>query len=605
MKKLFYLLMLVISYTLSAQIFVSPNSYVFNKGTVVFATGNIELNGATSNFYLRNQGQFLQGTTGSSTNKGAGKLSVFQEGTVNNYAYNYWCSPVGNASTSSGNEDFGITMLNLPTTNSTSIPATITSSSYNGVSSSGSLTIASYWIWKFLSSSTYSQWVQSASNTDISAGQGFTMKGSAGSDATDVGETAVNNPGSAQRYDFRGKPNDGNITVNVGANTFTLTGNPYPSALHVNAFLLDGSNTACTGVAYYWEQKKSVNSHVLLNYQGGYGVYSPVSLPSNGVYVPATFNTYNIDGTINTTGASSGLAIERKYAPIGQGFMVKGTGVGGALTLKNTHRAYNIEGSYSQFERHASPNQENTSASNDTNASPNFVVEIIPQLRLNTIINNQFTKQMALAFVSNATDGVDRGIDAKSADDDNLPNDVYFFLDNDKYVIQGIKFDVNKRIPVGIKSTDNTTFKFDGSTIVNFDPNQAVYMYDALDGIYHDIKNSTYEVMLPTGVYNNRFEITFKNVVVNLGEAANSISGLVVLHNNASQMLTISNPNSVELKSVKLYDLNGKLLLDNQKLGAQEVYQFSTHGLSEAIYLAEVLTYDNRKIVQKIIVSSK
>jgi hypothetical protein len=432
------------------------------------------------------------------------------------------------------------------------------------------------------------------------------MKGTNGSDATDVGEAAVNNPGSAQRYDFRGKPNDGNITVNIGANTFTLTGNPYPSALHVNAFLLDGSNTACTGVAYYWEQNKTVNSHLLLSYQGGYGVYSPVSLESSGVFVPATFNTYNLDGTINATGASSGLAIERKYAPIGQGFMVKGNGVGGALTLKNVHRAYNKEGSYSQFERHVSLNQENaTTAADTTNATPNLVVETISQLRLNTIINNQFTKQIALAFVLNATDGIDRGIDARSAEEETIPNDIYFFLENDKYVIQGIKFDINKRISIGIKSTDNATFKFDGSTIVNFDTNQNIYMYDNLDGSYHDIKNNTYEVMLPTGVYNNRFEITFQNVVVNLSTAENSIPNLVVLHNNAAQMLTISNPNLIELKSVKLYDLHGKLILNEQKLTTQENYQFSTNGLSQAVYLAEVFTNDNRKTTQKIIISSK
>lgn len=597
--------MLVIPYTLSAQIFVSPNSYVFNKGTVIFATGNIELNSATSNFYLRNQGQFLQGTTGLSTNKGDGKLSVFQEGTVNNFAYNYWCSPVGNASTTSGNEDFGITMLKVPTSNIASNNVSMITDDSDGQSSNGSLAISTYWIWKFLSASTYADWFYTGSTTNIAAGEGFTMKGTGGTDATDVGETVVNNPGSAQRYDFRGKPNDGNITVNVGANKFTLTGNPYPSALHLNAFLLDGTNTACTGVAYYWEQKKSVNSHILVNYQGGYGVYSPVSLLSNGVYVPATYNTYNLDGTVNTTGASSGLAIERKYTPIGQGFMVKGNGVGGVITLKNSHRAYNLEGSYSQFERHANLNQESAYDTDATNASPNFVVETISQLRLNTILNNQFTKQIALAFVANATDGVDRGIDAKSAEEETLPNDVYFVLENDKYVIQGVKFDINKRIPIGIKSTDNATFKFDGSTIINFDPNQNVYMYDALDGSYHDIKNNTYEVTLSTGVYNNRFEITFKNVVVNLGINANSTSGLVVLHNNASQMLTISNPNLIELKSIKLYDLNGKLLLDNQKLGAKERYQFSTLGLSEAVYLAEVLTNDNRKSIQKIIVSAK
>jgi hypothetical protein len=178
--------------TVFAQIYVKDNSFIFNKGTVVYANGNLELNGANSNFYLRNEGQFLQGTTGISTNNGIGKLSVFQEGTVNNFAYNYWCSPVGNASAVSGNEDFGITMFTIPTTNTLSTAATISSATYNGSSSAGALTIASYWIFKFLSQSTYSGWVQSGAATNIAAGQGFTMKGTSGSDLTNVGETVEN-----------------------------------------------------------------------------------------------------------------------------------------------------------------------------------------------------------------------------------------------------------------------------------------------------------------------------------------------------------------------------------------------------------------------------
>ena len=115
MKKGFFLIMLIFSMffanKLLAQMFVSNNSYVFNNGALLYVKGNVELSGLNSNFYLRNEAQLLQGTTSTSSNKGIGKLSVFQEGTVNNYAYNYWCSPVGNASASLGNEDFGITML--------------------------------------------------------------------------------------------------------------------------------------------------------------------------------------------------------------------------------------------------------------------------------------------------------------------------------------------------------------------------------------------------------------------------------------------------------------------------------------------------------------
>ncbi|WP_395053717.1 T9SS type A sorting domain-containing protein [Flavobacterium sp.] len=591
-NKIQLLIALILITNCYSQIFVKDNTSIFANNTVVYSKGNIELNGLTSNFYLRNEAQFVQGTTGISTNQGVGKLSVFQEGTSDNYDYNYWCSPIGNASAISGNEDFGITMLHNPTTNVASTPAVIISSGYNGIAAP--LSIASYWIWKFLSSSTYSQWFQSAATTNIVAGQGFTMKGTSGTDATNVGETAVNNPGGAQRYDFRGKPNDGNITVNVATNNFTLTGNPYPSALHVNAFLLDPTNSDCTGIAYYWEHDKTVNSHVLLAYRGGYGTYSPVGILSTdyGVYVPATFNSYNIDGTLNTTGATSGLSIERKYAPIGQGFMIRGKASGApvSVTLKNSHRTfYKESNTYSEFEKNGSSQAEPNTGNNNG----------VPHIRLNTIINNEFTRQMALVLVPQATDAVDRGIDAKSPSDESLINDIYFFLENDKYIIEGVSFDINKRIPLGIKA-GNSSFKFSILEVVNFDANQDVFIYDAADGSYHNLKIADYEVTLSSGVYNSRFELTFKDSA--LGIPSDVKDNFIIVQNNTNQLLSISNPNLLELKSVQLFDISGKLILNKEKLETNNNYEFATNALCEAVYIVKITTVNNEALSQKIIV---
>jgi len=580
-----------------AQLYVSNNSYLYNKGSVVYVGGNVELNGANSALYLRKEGQLVQGTTGSSANKGLGKVSVYQEGTVNNFSYNYWCSPVGNASTAAGNEDFGITMLNVPTSTTASTPATMITTDSDGQSSAGSLGISTYWIYKFLSSLTYSQWFQSGATTNISAGQGFTMKGTAGTDATNVGETAINNPGSAQRYDFRGKPNDGNITVNVGANNFTLTGNPYPSAMHVNAFLLDAANSACTGIAYYWEQNKTVNMHQILAYQGGYGTYSPVSLGSTGIYLPATFNTYNLDGTLNATGVSSGLNIQRKYAPIGQGFMVKGAS-SGSITLKNAYRLFNKEGNFCQFEKAA-----NSTPAPAADSTVGGTEELISQIRLNTVMNNQYTTQLALAFIPESTDAVDRGIDALSPVLESVPNDVFFVLDNDRYVIQGLPFSVDKRIPIGVKSAEGGTFAFDASMVLNFDESLPIYIYDAQDGLYHDVKNSTYAVTVPAGVTTSRFELTFTNT--SLANPANTAANLTIFQDNQAHLLMVSNPKRIEIAAVKLFDLNGKLLFDRSNLDVVAHYSFSTSGLSEAAYVVQILTKDNHKVNQKIIITAK
>lgn len=596
MKKKICFFFTMISMQGFAQIYIGANTPVYVKNQVLYVTQNINLD-ANSNLYLRNNSQLVQGTTGSSTNTGTGIVSVYQEGTSDNFEYNYWCSPVGSPTIATGNTNFGITLLNQPTSSTAAVPATILPlSNYNGTANP--LAISSYWIYKLTNANNYSQWVQVADATTIAAGEGFTMKGTSGTDTTDPeGTGVVNNPGAAataQRYDFRGKPNDGTINVTVGSgNAATLTGNPYPSALDLNAFLMDPANSACTRIAYFWEQDKSANSHYLSAYRGGYGTYSPGTLGSNGIYVAATFNSYKSDGTLNTTGTSSGLVIERKYSPIGQGFLINGAS-NGTVSFKNAHRVFYKEGSpLSQFAK-SSPNK--TSAEKEKEE-----VTIISHFKLNTIINNEFTRQLALAFMPEATDGIDPGIDAINMDQ-SLPNDVSFWLDNGNYVIQGVNFELTKRIPLAVKATTNTTLKFYIPEVINFDPSQKIYMYDELDLSYHDIKTGTYEVTLAPGTYKDRFKIAFTNVTLGLSEEVKN--NFFINQDNTNSVLNALNPDNIVFKSFVLYDLLGRAVLTKNNLKGEQNYNFSTSGLSSGIYIATFVTADNEKIAQKVVISN-
>ena len=596
MKKTILIFLLFASTKGISQIFFSANTDMYVKNEVLYVQQDVNLS-SNSNLYLRNNSQLIQGTTGNSTNTGTGKLSLYQEGTADNFDYNYWCSPVGNASVTSGNENFGITMLNRPTTSIAATPITVLPvTNYNGIASP--LSISSTWIYKLINANNYSQWIFVGGASTLAPGEGFSMKGTSGTDTTDPETSGItNNPGGAQRYDFRGKPNDGNITITLGINNATLTGNPYPSALHLNAFLLDGSNTATGGVAYFWEQDKTVNSHTLINYKGGYGSYSPVDLVSSGVYVPATFNSYNPNGSLNTTGLSSGLSINRRYAPIGQGFVISAT-ANGTATFKNSHRVFIKENtSGSQFEKHV-PKLNNSKEASSKEAD----TQEVSHFKLNTIINNQFTRQLALAFVPQATDGIDFGIDALNMDDA-LPNDVTFWLQDASYVIQGVNFDVEKQIPLQVKVATNTNFKFYIPDIVNFDVSQNIYIYDGFDQSYHDVKNGTYEVNVSPGIYSDRFKITFKNQTA-LGTNQIANKRFYIIQDNANSILKASNPNNLALKSFKLYDMAGKLLLSKKELGAEQNYVFSTSGLSSGVYIAEFLTTDNERWTEKIIISN-
>ena len=591
------LLFLFVTTNCISQIYFSPNSNMYVKNEVLFVNQNVNLD-SNSNLYLRNDAQLVQGTSSVSTNSGSGVISVYQEGTSDNFDYNYWCSPVGIASSTQGNENFGITMLSQPS-NSINSNAITVSSGLDGIASP--LSISKRWIYKLVNATDYSGWTFVGDLSTLKPGEGFTMKGTSGTDVTDPEGTGItNNPGSGQRYDFRGKPNDGNITIDLGINSFTLTGNPYPSSLHLNAFLLDPSNTATGGIAYFWEQDKTVNSHFVVDYRGGYGSYSPISLGSNGIYVPATFNSYNSDGSLNTVGLSSGLSIERKYSPIGQGFIIYATANGTAI-FKNSHRAFYKESdAFSQFEKNTSKQNKSTVNINSGDISEDEITEI-SHIKLNVIINNQFTRQLALAFVPEATDGVDFGIDALNLN--GVPNDVSFLIADGSYVIQGVSFEKTKKIPVKVEATTSTVLKFYIPEIKNFNSSQKIYLYDSLDDSYHDIKNDSYEINVPAAVYNDRFKITFEDGK-SVEEEIEKPNDFVIVQDNGNNILKIFNPKKMTINSFVLYDILGRRVFSKKNLSIHEEYTFSTNGLMKGIYVAKLISVDKKESNQKIIISN-
>lgn len=566
----------------SQDMYVKANTFVYASNQSVYIKNALELNATTSNFYLRNGGQLLQGTTGSGANKGVGSLSVFQEGTVNNYQFNYWCSPVGGNIATAGNSHFGITQLGRPTTITATTPAAA-SVTYDGAALP--LTIAPYWINKFIVKSSYSDWVQVGSASAINAGEGFTMKGTSGNDPTIV-NGVENNPGGKQRYDFRGKPNDGTIDIPVLPEELTLTGNPYPSAINLDEFLNDLANIKCTGTAYFWEQDKTVNSHYIADYKGGYGTYTPV-----GGYAPATFFTYDGAGNPVTNLGSSGHSFERKYAPIGQGFMIEGEKdqSGGNVQMKNSYRVFVKEGesNSSQFEKTRNNKTNSTTATR-------------PKIRFNTLLDNGPISQMILVFDPLSTDSVDRAMDAASPNDG--PANNYFVINGNEYIIEVMPFDIDKKIAVGFRNYAQANYKITVNEMLNIPEVTNVYLHDKTTDLYHDIKNSIYDLTLPAGTYNTRYEITFKNGT--LGVDAIESQRFLVQQDNVNKKLTINNPSQIELANCSLYDVVGRLVFSKDKLGADTTYTFPTANLSSGIYIVKLTTNDNTENGQKIIVKN-
>ena len=642
MKSTFFsILSLLFIHNVVGQIYVSDNSYVYNKGSLVYAQGNLELNGTNSNFYLRNDGQFLQGTTGSSTNRGSGNLSVYQEGTANNFGYNYWCSPVGLSSITVGNADFQLNQTIKRPVDKINFQNPTFTSSYNGTTTNSALTISNQWLYKYTAANNYSNWVYVGQSGNVASGLGFTMKGVSGDDTlAGIDEVTFNNPTGAgglndyQRYDFRGKPNDGTISISVagptGADQYpnsTLTGNPYPSAINLNLFLLEnsgytinytngtfsvGGTNVINGNAYFWEHEKPATSHILVQYIGGYGIYVPnnTNVYSPGTYNNASWNTYNADGSLNTQGSAGGTSLyKRMFCPIGQGFMIEGTTNGNAI-MKNSYRTFVKEGALNESEFNklsaTSVSLENWTEIPNLSGTDytQFSKKLVPQIKIHTLVNNQFTKELTICFNPNTTDGYDRAMDAESYES-NLPIDAYFSLPDSsykEYVITTLPFNIEKRIPFTLKTNNQTNFKVTAGDIINFHETDTIYLFDKLSGTYYDIKNDYFEITLAEGLYKNRFEITFTNGTLS-STSAEINSNFTILQNNSRQELTILNPNILEIKEIQLFEITGKLIYKKAKLEPSSSHKISTSELSNGVYFVTIETKNGKKITQKIIVS--
>lgn len=581
MKHLFVILIYVSGIIIAhAQLSVRNNHFVYVNDEVLFVEEDINLNEVTSTLYLRNEAQLLQGS-GILGNSGIGELSVYQEGNVGAHEYNYWCSPIGDKTNNFINNPFGITLLNDATGLTTSTPAIITHvAGYNSTSSP--LTIEPFWIWKFIAASQYSDWIHVQGTTTINPGEGFTMKGTLGSS-------------DAQRYDFRGKPNNGTVNVNVLNGEFTLVGNPYPSAIDALAYIHDSQNASViTGTLYFWEQDPNVNSHYITEYDGGYATYT-IDIFGVETYTPATFSMYNSDGTINGMGYGSPSGKRpRRHIPIGQGFMVEGTAIG-TVKAKNSHRV---------FEKESSANSEffKTTNKKDKGINANTIFSKIPEhykrFRLNIDFNNTYTRQLVETFNPYASTGFDYGMECKINTRDILTSDAYLANNNTSYIAEALVFNENLKIPLTVKVDKNMPIGVRIADIQNFNPEQPIYLHDKNTNLYFDLRSSDYTMNLEEGNHSERFEITFTSNTLSTNPL--ETDSLYVIQDKNTSNIKIHNPKLLSIHTVTLYDNNGKLILNTKTHERTKTYSIAIPNVSDGIYILKIELPHNTNISKKI-----
>jgi len=607
-----------------------------NSGQSLRVTHYMELDGAID---LVGESQLLQDEGSILDQDSGGYIERDQQGTANSYNYNYWSSSVGSISGNTALRGTGVASTNAshklsdvlkdgtnsgaPGAISFNTPYTWADNAYAGLKR-----ISSYWLYTFNGTNgTYSQWHSINEYTSLIAGEGYTMKGTSG-------KVSILDK---QNYVFKGKPNNGNIKLSIALGNDRLIGNPYPSAIDANEFILDNlsgrhlsGNNIFNGALYFWDHFGEINTHILREYVGGYATRNLID------GVKAISNDYRINANL-----AEGSKIPGQYIPVNQGFFVitsldeSLTGIatvsGGDIIFKNSQRVFKTEASgNSVFMKTANtkaglPTGEKKGKDNsENNGNTNKNAKIWLQFNSPT----GYHRQLLVGVNNNATNHFDLGYDAPIADIGK--EDMFWTFDGSKFVIQGVdNFDRKQELPLGIVifKAGLTNIKIDKTE--NLDKKVSVYIKDKLTGLSYEISKNPFEITLEPGEYLDRFSVTFQptkkkgkdgkdkedendddddddddhgtghhkqnnaDSFINAGE-------FLIYMNNTTAQLQIAKPVDAEILDVNLYNYLGQNIKTwNTNLNAS--FLSLTVNTAAGAYIVQINT-KNGSVVNKVIV---
>jgi len=382
-----------------------------------------------------------------------------------------------------------------------------------------------------------------------------------------------NNATSVRPLDFNGTVNNGTFTLPLtsdGTNgtmvSFTsaggdqnLVGNPYPSAIDANLFLV--ANSDINGSIYLWTSPK---------------------IGHDGKYPHSTgFAAYN--GTMGVASGTDASFKPSSFIAPGQGFSVYATCgdcTGKVITFNNAMRVTTETGGR-KFARISNEND------------PKIWLSLKDK-------KSELISRIGIGYVEKSTKSFDRFYDAPV-----IASELYKFyskVDNQKLIINGNgTFDKNDVVSLGFDAEDTTDriyeIALDKTAGSIFESGQEVILKDKILGVNHNLsKNGKYTFTSNEKSNESRFELKYtedKNKEIEL--IKNEFGDLKVALKNESLIIQ----SNKEVSFVKVYDLNGKLVYSLNGNNRKELIE--TVKLQKSIYIINLDFKDGTNSSLKIL----
>jgi hypothetical protein len=395
-------------------------------------------------------------------------------------------------------------------------------------------------------------------------------------------------------YSFNGPLNNGVINAAIARNdselndnNWNLIGNPYASAIDINAFFNENlesisANGKLEGEIYFWSHSTppsaTTNGNEIYNFNvSDYAIVNG----SGGV----------AGGDLNNDGVVDALDIPNSYIPSCQSFFIRYSdnpaSTTGSAVFNNSMR---VTGNNDQFFR--------TSSSTVPN-----------KLWLNLSSDFGVYNQILVSYVEGASSEYDGSFyDSKKINLYKSSIGLYSTPTGDatqKYQIQGkhtTDLSLDEVIPLGFKNGINaptiftfTLDKFEG----DFLNANAVYLKDKALGTYTDLKQTNYTFTSNIGEFTNRFEIVFRTESLSTTDFNTNESSFVMYENSNESFVFKTNTNT-KIKAISIYNTIGQLVFSKSNIDAT-IFEMDSFKLSKAMYIAKIELDNDTLIVKKAI----
>lgn len=389
---------------------------------------------------------------------------------------------------------------------------------------------------------------------------------------------------------FTGAPNNGEITVpgfqgSTTTEVWNLIGNPYPSAIDVDLFLTDPDNSEVGGTVYLW-------THNTPPSEGDAGLYT---------YTANDYATYNLSGGVATAlpatnatdpGDNTNVLTNGNIAS-GQAFFIQGIKNFEDLEAGNVP----IKVKFKNSMRIVSSNS-NFFKPGPTTPVENWQTTGKHRFWINLRNEQGAFNQALIGYIENATNGLDRLYDGELFGGNYVA--LYSLLDQNKLTIQGKSLPFNNEdiVPLGYKVTIAGTFNISLDHFDGLFEGQDIFIRDKVLNLVHNLKDGAYIFTSVIGTFDDRFEIVYENVTLDVDTPQVNPESIVV-YKNTTATITV-NAGLLTIDRIRVYDITGRLLYGEGTLNTSEFLIQNLPNVRQVL-IVEVLTTEGTKIAKKII----